>query len=53
MFVVAAEHPVLTALAVLVVGWLAWFLHKGFAVRKTFHDQVCRVLRVVCIGAGS
>jgi hypothetical protein len=42
MFSLAAEHPVLAALGVLFVGWVARFLWKGYQVRKTFHDQVSR-----------
>ena len=40
MFSLAAEHPVLAALGLLFVGWVAVFLRKGYQVRKTFHDQV-------------
>ena len=40
MFSLAAEHPVLAALGLLFVGWVATFLRKGYQVRKTFHDQV-------------
>ena len=41
MFATAAEHPVLAALAVLFAGWVVRIVRKGYAVRKTFHDQVC------------
>lgn len=47
MFTVAAEHPVLVALAVLIAGWIVRFVRKGYAVRKTFHDQVCCVMVMV------
>jgi hypothetical protein len=40
MFPLAAEHPVLAALGLLLVGWFATFLRKGYKIRKTFHDQV-------------
>ena len=51
MFTVAAEHPVLVALAVLIAGWVVRFVRKGYAVRKTFHDQVCCVKVVVVLPA--
>lgn len=51
MFTLAAEHPVLAALAVLIAGWVARFLRKGYAVRKTFHDQVCCVMVVFVLPA--
>lgn len=40
MFSLAAEHPVLAALALLSVGWVATFLRRGYQVRRIFHDQV-------------
>jgi len=40
MFSLAAEHPVLAALGLLLVGWFAAFLRRGYKVRKTFHGQV-------------
>jgi hypothetical protein len=40
MFSLAAEHPVLSALVLLSVGWFATFLRKGYKVRRTLHDQV-------------
>ena len=43
MFAIAAEHPVLVALAVLIAGWVVRGVRKGYAVRKTFHGQVCCV----------
>jgi hypothetical protein len=49
MFTVAAEHPVLVALAVLIAGWIIRFVRKGYAVRKTFHDQVCCVMVMVVL----
>ena len=51
MFTVAAEHPVLVALAVLIAGWIVRFVRKGYAVRKTFHDQVCCMEVVVVLPA--
>lgn len=49
MFTVAAERPVLIALAVLIAGWVVRFVRKGYAVRKTFHDQVCYVMLVIIL----
>ena len=51
MFTVAAEHPVLVALAVLIAGWVVQFVRKGYAVRKTFHDQVCCLVFIVVLSA--
>lgn len=51
MFVVAAEHPVLAALVVLFVGWFVRFLHKGYAVRKTFHNQVSKLTSLIAATA--
>jgi hypothetical protein len=47
MFAIAAEHPVLVALAVLFAGWVVRVVSTGYAVRKTFHGQVCFVMDVV------
>ena len=47
MFAIAAEHPVLAALAVLFAGWVVRGLRKGYAVRKTFHGQVCCMIDIV------
>jgi hypothetical protein len=49
MFSLAAEHPVLAALGVLFVGWVARFLWKGYQVRKTFHGQVDTIWTVTFV----
>ena len=49
MFAIAAEHPVLVALAVLIAGWVVRGVRKGYAVRKTFHGQVCCLMIMVNI----
>jgi hypothetical protein len=49
MFAIAAEHPVLVALAVLFAGWVVRGVRKGYAVRKTFHGQVCCLMIMVNI----
>lgn len=51
MFAIAAEHPVLAALAVLFAGWVVRGLRKGYAVRKTFHGQVCCLVIMVILSA--
>lgn len=47
MFAIAAEQPVLVALAVLFAGWVVRVVRQGYAVRKTFHGQVCCVIDMV------
>lgn len=52
MFAIAAEHPVLVALAVLFAGWVVRAVQKGYAVRKTFHGQVCCVVVAIDLSDG-
>lgn len=40
MFVLAAQHPVLTAVLAVLAVWVVRFVRKGYFVRKTLHDQV-------------
>jgi len=47
MFAIAAEHPIWAALVVLLVGGLVRGILKGYAVRKTLHNQVCCMADVV------
>jgi len=51
MFAIAAEHPVLAALVVLLAGWIIRVVRKGYVVRKTFHNQVCCVTDVGLSGS--
>jgi hypothetical protein len=47
MFAIAAEHPILAAVLVLLAGGLIRGVLKGYAVRRTFHDQVCCMADVI------